>query len=93
MVEMKNLSLLRFSMEDAVARVVWTGSRELAEILLESIQPDDPESFEAEIVDAGDEVSLSIVASSSELSELRATIDDILACLSAVEGSMGALGE
>ena len=80
-------------MGDAVARVVWTGSREVAENLLESIMPDDPESFESEIVVSEDGVSLTILVSSSELSELRATVDDILACLSAVEGSLEVLGE
>ena len=80
-------------MGDAVARVVWTGSREVAENLLESIIPDDPESFESEIVESEDGVSLTILVSSSELSELRATVDDILACLSAVEGSLEVLGE
>ncbi len=80
-------------MEDAVARLVWTGSRDLAENLLESIMPDDPDSFESEIVELGDEVSLTILVTSSELSELRATVDDILACLSAVEGSLEVLGE
>ena len=80
-------------MEDAVARLVWTGPREVAETLLESIRPDDPGFFESEIVEVGEGVSLTIVASSSDLSELRATIDDILACLSAVEGSLEALGE
>ena len=80
-------------MGDAVARLVWTGSREVAENLLESIMPDDPESFESEIVESDDGVSLTILISSSELSELRATVDDILACLSAVEGSLEVLGE
>ena len=80
-------------MGDAVARVVWTGSREVAENLLESIMPDDPESFESEIVESEDGVGLTILITSSELSELRATVDDILACLSAVEGSLEVLGE
>lgn len=80
-------------MEDAVARVVWTGSRGVAENLLESIMPDDPDSFQSEIVKSGDGVSLTILVSSSELSELRATVDDILACLSAVEGSLEVLSE
>lgn len=80
-------------MEDAVVRVVWTGSKGMAENLLESIMPDDPDSFESEIVESGDGVSLTILVSSSELSELRATVDDILACLSAVEGSLEVLGE
>ena len=80
-------------MKDAIARVIWTGSKDVAENLLESIMPDDPESFESEIVESGDGVSLTILVSSSELSKLRATVDDILACLSAVEGSLEVLGE
>ena len=75
-------------MENATARIVWTGSRDVAENLLESIMPDDPESFESEVVESGAGVSLTILISSSELSELRATVDDILACLSAVELSL-----
>ena len=47
-------------MEDAVARVVWTGPREVAETLLESIRPDDPGFFESEIVEAGEGVSLTL---------------------------------
>lgn len=80
-------------MEKAITRLIWTGSREVAENLLRSIAPDDPESFESEIIESGDGVSLTILVESSELSELRVTIDDILACLSAVEGSLEVLVE
>lgn len=80
-------------MEDALARVEWIGRREMAEALLKSIQPDDPESFKSEIIEIGDNVRLSIVVSSAELGQMRATMDDILACLSAVEGSLGVLEE
>ena len=80
-------------MEDALARVEWIGRRDMAEALLKSIQPDDPESFKSEIFDIGDNVRLSIVVSSAELGQMRATMDDILACLSAVEGSLGVLEE
>tara|TARA_B100001113_G_scaffold218891_3_gene179543 strand:- start:3730 stop:3972 length:243 start_codon:yes stop_codon:yes gene_type:complete len=80
-------------MEDALARVEWIGRRDMAEALLKSIQPDDPESFKSEIIEIGDNVRLSIVVSSAELGQMRATMDDILACLSAVEGSLGVLEE
>ena len=80
-------------MEDALARVEWIGRRDMAEALLKSIQPDDPESFKSEIIGIGDNVRLSIVVSSAELGQMRATMDDILACLSAVEGSLGVLEE
>ena len=80
-------------MEDALARVEWIGRRDMAEALLKSIQPDDPESFKSEIIEMGDNVRLSIVVSSAELGQMRATMDDILACLSAVEGSLVVLEE
>ena len=80
-------------MEDALARVEWIGRRDMAEALLKSIQPDDPESFKSEIIEIGDNVRLSIVVSSAELGQMRATMDYILACLSAVEGSLGVLEE
>ncbi|DAC47332.1 MAG TPA: hypothetical protein HA308_02090 [Candidatus Thalassarchaeaceae archaeon] len=80
-------------MEDALARVEWIGRRDMAEALLKSIQPDDPDSFKSEIIEIGDKVRLSIVVSSAELGQMRATMDDILACLSAVEGSLGVLEE
>tara|TARA_B100000676_G_scaffold277303_1_gene298865 strand:- start:364 stop:606 length:243 start_codon:yes stop_codon:yes gene_type:complete len=79
-------------MEGAMARVDWIGDKDMAEALLKSIQPDDPDSFKSEITEIDIGVRLSIFVSSSDLGQMRATIDDILACLSAVEGSLGALG-
>tara|TARA_B100000575_G_scaffold83920_1_gene66079 strand:+ start:12591 stop:12833 length:243 start_codon:yes stop_codon:yes gene_type:complete len=78
-------------MEGARARVDWIGEKDMAEALLKSIQPDDPDSFRSEITEVDIGVRLSIFVSSSDLGQMRATIDDILACLSAVEGSLGAL--
>ena len=80
-------------MEDALAVVEWVGGRAKAEALLRSIKPDDPGSFSSEISGDGDKVRLTIVVSTAELGQLRATMDDILACLSAVEGSLLALEE
>jgi len=76
-----------------MARVDWTGHRDIAEALINSIQPDDPDSFRYEITEIDNGVTLSIFVSSCELGRIRATMDDILACLSAVEGSLGALVE
>ena len=46
------------------AEIVWTGSRARAEALLAAVAPDDPESFDAEIVDvARDSVIVEITAS------------------------------
>ena len=78
---------------DVEAELVWVGSRERAELLLASIRPDDPDFFQGEIVDVGDASELRIVVSAESLSGVRSTMDDILACLSAVESSLEALGE
>ena len=76
-----------------MARVDWIGRGDIAEALINSIQPDDPDCFRYEITEIDAGVKLSIFVSSRELGRLRATMDDILACVSAVEGSLGALVE
>ena len=80
-------------MGDVEAELVWVGSRERAELLLASIKPDDPGFFHGDIVDVGGTSELRIVVSTESLSSVRSTMDDILACLSAVESSLDALGE
>ena len=49
------------------AEIVWTGSRARAEALLAAVAPDDPESFDAEIVDVGgsSELRIRVIARSS----------------------------
>ncbi|MBK70331.1 MAG: hypothetical protein CMB53_02900 [Euryarchaeota archaeon] len=76
---------------DVVAEFVWTGSRDRAELLLASIEPDDKEFFEGEVLEIQDGAELRIRVSSDTLSKARSTMDDILACLSAVEASLAAL--
>ncbi len=76
---------------DVVAEFVWTGSRERAELLLASIEPDDKEFFEGEVLEIQDGAELRIRVRSGTLSKVRSTMDDILACLSAVEASLVAL--
>tara|TARA_B100001250_G_scaffold242758_1_gene208637 strand:+ start:897 stop:1142 length:246 start_codon:yes stop_codon:yes gene_type:complete len=78
-------------MGEVIAEFVWTGAHERAEILLASIEPDDQEFFEGEIVDIGGGAELRIRVEARGLSEARSTMDDILACLSAVEASLVAL--
>tara|TARA_Y100000748_G_C15472652_1_gene479450 strand:- start:1073 stop:1318 length:246 start_codon:yes stop_codon:yes gene_type:complete len=79
--------------EGVVAEFVWIGARERAEILLASIEPDDQEFFQGEIADTDEGAELRIRVESRTLSEARSTMDDILACLSAVESSLVALDE
>ena len=47
-----------------MARVDWTGHRDIAEALIKSIQPDDPDSFRYEITEIDNGVTLSIFVSS-----------------------------
>jgi len=68
--------------------IVWTGSRARAEALLAAVSPDDPDSFEAEIVEVGDGAELRIIVVGEKLTTVRSTVDDLLACLAAAESSL-----
>ena len=75
-------------MSSGEADIIWVGPRERAEALLAAISPDDPESFEADIVEVGDGVELRISVSGDHLKTVRSTVDDLLACLAAAESSL-----
>ena len=75
-------------MSNVEADIIWVGPRERAEALLAAISPDDPESFEADIVEVGDGVELRISVSGDHLKTVRSTVDDLLACLAAAESSL-----
>ena len=68
-------------------QIIWKGSKEMAESLMLSIGPDDPELFEMEIIHEEGISKLIISINSENLSSIRSTVDDILSCLSAVEAS------
>ncbi|MEC8873799.1 MAG: KEOPS complex subunit Pcc1 [Candidatus Thermoplasmatota archaeon] len=78
-------------MGNAETAIVWSGSRARAEALLAAIFPDDPEDFEASLEGDGEYVELRIIVRSENLRKARATVDDILACLSAAESGLGAI--
>ena len=75
-------------MSSVEADIIWVGPRERAEALLAAISPDDPESFEADVVEVGDGVELRISVSGDHLKTVRSTVDDLLACLAAAESSL-----
>ena len=96
------------------ATIRWRGSRELAEVLLAAVSPDDPDTFEARIeeccdsgADSGgdsaadsdgesvscDEVELVIETASDSVGSVRATLDDLLSCLAAVESTVQAIDD
>ena len=68
--------------------VIWRGREDDAEALLKAITPDDGGTFTAEIHKEDDVASLQIVVEADSLRNMRATIDDILACLSAAESAL-----
>lgn len=72
--------------------IVWKGSRVRGESLLAAISPDDPDDFNAELKDDGEnDVELNIVISSDGLGQSRMSVDDILACLSAAESGLDSI--
>ncbi|MBM47140.1 MAG: KEOPS complex subunit Pcc1 [Candidatus Thalassarchaeaceae archaeon] len=75
----------------AEAEIIWTGDRARAEALMASIIPDDPSEFEASLSEGEEGVELRIVVRSGSLSRTRLTVDDILACLAAVESGLDAV--
>ena len=75
-------------MSSVEADIIWAGPRESAEALLAAISPDDPGSFEAEIVEVDEDVELRISVIGEHLKTVRSTVDDLLACLAAAESSL-----
>jgi len=72
----------------AETEIVWSGSLERASALLAAVSPDDPDSFEAEIVKVGGGAELRIRVVEGQLKTVRSTVDDLLACLAAAESSL-----
>ena len=75
-------------MSSVEADIIWSGPRDRAEALLAAISPDDPGSFEAEIVEVGEDAELRISVIGERLKTVRSTVDDLLACLAAAESSL-----
>jgi len=84
----KNRDAARSIVGRAETEIVWSGSREKARALLAAVSPDDPDSFEAEIVEVGDGAELRIIVVGEQLTTVRSTVDDLLACLAAAESSL-----
>ncbi len=78
-------------MGKVTASILWTGSKERGEALLAAISPDDPDDFTVELLDFSDSVKLRIEVTTDGLSRSRASVDDILACLSAAESGLDSL--
>jgi hypothetical protein len=73
--------------------VVWAGSQSRAEALLAAISADDPDTFSAEIIENNGLLELKIFVVGDSLRNVRSTVDDLLACLGAIESTLNALNE
>ena len=84
----ENRDAARGIMGRAETEIVWSGSPEKARALLAAVSPDDPDSFEAEIVEIDGAAELRIRVVGEHLKTVRSTVDDLLACLAAAESSL-----
>lgn len=79
------------SMESVSTTLEMNGSRSHVEALLAGISADDPDAFDAEIIQNKDDFQLKIVVSGKNLATVRSTVDDLLACLGAIESTLNSL--
>ncbi len=71
--------------------IQWTGLKVRAEALLAAVAVDDPEAFEISVTPLPDgDACLTISLRDDRLRTIRATVDDLLACLSAAESALDA---
>ena len=76
--------------EDFEATLSWTGTPEEVRILANSLRIDDPDAFVVESVIIDDEsAELRLTVISENPQRLRSTMDDLIACLSAAEATLG----
>ena len=76
----------------ATCEARWFGDRERAHALLSAIEADDPGMFTADIANLVDNRAvLTISVTADSITSLQSTMDDLLACLSAVEVSLDAI--
>ena len=81
------------SMSTVSTTLVWAGSQSRAEALLAGISADDPDTFSAEIIENNGLWVLRILIVGDSLRNVRSTVDDLLACLGAIESTLNALNE
>ncbi len=81
------------SMNSVSTSLIWRGSKSRAEALLVGIAADDPETFTAEIIEIDSDYELRIHVSGDTLKNVRSTVDDLLACLGAIESTLNAIND
>ncbi len=81
------------SMESVSTTLILNGSRSHIEALLAGISADDPDTFNAEIKEINEVWELKIKVVGESLGSVRSTVDDLLACLGAIESTLNAINE
>lgn len=79
------------SMKSVSTTLEMNGSRSHIEALLAGISADDPDTFDAKIIKNKEDFQLKIVVSGENLATVRSTVDDLLACLGAIESTLKSL--
>ena len=68
---------------ESVIKICWRGDQSEITRAIESVKPDDSDSFTIEYAKAERDFFATITIKSNSLSSAKATADDILACLGA----------
>ena len=79
------------SMESVSTTLTINGSKSHVDALFAGISADDPDTFEAKIIENEDDFQLRILVVGENLTTVRNTVDDLLACLGAIESTLNSL--
>ena len=79
------------SMASVSTTLTINGSKSHVDALLAGISADDPDTFEAKIIENEDVFQLRILVVGENLTTVRNTVDDLLACLGAIESTLNSL--
>ena len=79
------------SMESVSTTLTINGSKSHVDALFAGISADDPDTFEAKIIENEGGFQLRILVVGENLTTVRNTIDDLLACLGAIESTLNSL--
>ena len=79
------------SMKSVSTTLTINGSKSHVDALFAGISADDPDTFEARIIENEDGFQLRILVVGENLTTVRNTVDDLLACLGAIESTLNSL--
>ena len=79
------------SMESVSTTLEINGSRSHIEALLAGISADDPDTFDAKIIQNKEDFQLKIVVSGENLATVRSTVDDLFFLFGAILSTLNSL--